>query len=171
MEFLIPGLILVALMVYASTRIKRVAAEAFEPETVENDDFSLEKPEGFLVVLNGDPALAFEAYSRDFGIDRASEYRAARAEIRIYENRDLKYAAAAIRETIKIDSDISEVIDGKKYRVLEGMSEEKGIAFREMFKLAERDGKVIEMKLRVLAETDSEVSGKAEAMFASFALR
>ena len=32
MELLIPGLILVALMVYASTKIKKAAAAAFEPE-------------------------------------------------------------------------------------------------------------------------------------------
>jgi hypothetical protein len=35
MEILIPGLILVALMVYVSTRIKRAAARAFEPENVD----------------------------------------------------------------------------------------------------------------------------------------
>jgi hypothetical protein len=171
MEFLIPGLLLVALMIYASTRIKQVAAEAFEPEAVETEEFTVEKPDGFLIVLNGDPALAFEAYSRDFGIGRASEFRAARFEIRIYKNRNLKYAAAAIRETVSIDSDISEVIDAKKYRILEGVSEENGIAFREMFKLAEKDGRVMEMKLRMLADAENELSEKAEAMFASFTIK
>ena len=82
MELLIPGLILVAFMVYASTRIKRVAAEAFEPETVETDDFTLDKPEGFLNVINRDPSLAFYAYSKDMGVGEAAEFRAGRAEIR-----------------------------------------------------------------------------------------
>ena len=69
MELLIPGLLLVALMVYASTRIKRTAAEAFEPETIETDVFVLEKPEEFLNVINHDLALELQAYSREFGVE------------------------------------------------------------------------------------------------------
>ena len=74
MEILIVGLILVGFMVYASTRIKRTAAEAFDAETVESDDFTIEKPAGFLHVLNGDAALSFEAYStlRETGIGKRS---------------------------------------------------------------------------------------------------
>src|SRR5687767_8261126 len=53
MELLIPGLILVALMVYASTRIKRTAAAAFDRETVDTEDFIIQKPEGFLHNLHG----------------------------------------------------------------------------------------------------------------------
>src|SRR4051794_7750972 len=66
MEILIIGLILVALMVYASTRIKRTAAAAFERETIETDTYVIQKPEGYLHKLNGDPQFLFEAYSREF---------------------------------------------------------------------------------------------------------
>ena len=59
MEILIPGLILVALMVYVSTKIKKNAVDAFGEETITTDDFVLIKPEGFLHNLNGDPALLF----------------------------------------------------------------------------------------------------------------
>ena len=48
MEILIIGSLIVALMVYASTKIKRSAAQAFEEETIETDEFYLVKPEGFL---------------------------------------------------------------------------------------------------------------------------
>jgi hypothetical protein len=66
MELLIPGLILVALMVWASTKIKKRAAEAFEPERIETGQFSLSKPEGFLHVIGSEQHL-FEAYSKEFG--------------------------------------------------------------------------------------------------------
>ena len=85
MELLIPGLILVGLMVYASTRIKRSAARAFEAETVETAEFTLYKPDGFLSVLNGDPAYIFEAYSKDFGTGDDNNVRAARARIRLLD--------------------------------------------------------------------------------------
>jgi hypothetical protein len=67
MELLIPGLILVALMVWASTRIKRNAAAAFDVEMVETDEFTIRKPEGFLHVLNDTSGLEFRSYSKDFG--------------------------------------------------------------------------------------------------------
>jgi hypothetical protein len=57
MEILIAGVILVAFMAYASTRIKRSAAKAFEAETVETDQFVIQKPDGFLNVIKRRPAI------------------------------------------------------------------------------------------------------------------
>ena len=88
MELAIPGLIIVALMVYASTKIKRMSAEAFAAEVVEGDKFVIEKPQGFLHVLNGDPQLAFEAYSKEFGKEHAEKIRQARFELRIDQPSD-----------------------------------------------------------------------------------
>ena len=73
MEILIMGGIIVALMVYASTRIKRSAAAAFEEETIETDDFSLVKPEGFLNPVENEDFLAFYAFSKDFGEEGKAE--------------------------------------------------------------------------------------------------
>ncbi|MEP7076957.1 MAG: hypothetical protein ABI878_14215 [Acidobacteriota bacterium] len=84
MELLILGVILVALMAYASTRIKKNAAKAFEQELVETDDFSLLKPEGFLNKINGvDPGYVFQAYSKEFGKDEAENTRQATIDITI----------------------------------------------------------------------------------------
>jgi hypothetical protein len=82
MEILIPGLILVALMVYVSTKIKKNAVDAFAEETITTDDFILVKPDGFLHNLNGDPALLFEAYSKDFGTGDDQDVRQATIEMR-----------------------------------------------------------------------------------------
>jgi len=83
MEILIGGIILVALMVYASTRIKRNAAQAFDQETVVTEDFSIVKPEGFLHLINGDEAFAFQAYSKEFGKGEAEDVRQATIDMRI----------------------------------------------------------------------------------------
>src|SRR5438067_6433543 len=116
MELLIPGLILVGLMVYASTRIKRSAARAFEAETVETAEFTLYKPDGFLSVLNGDPAYAFEAYSKDFGTGDDKNVRAARATIRVLDGIDLNKAVANVKNSVKPVSELSEVIGDAKCR-------------------------------------------------------
>ncbi|MBP6001909.1 MAG: hypothetical protein KA746_00610 [Pyrinomonadaceae bacterium] len=171
MELLIPGLILVALMVYASTRIKRVAAEAFEAETIETAEFSIEKPEGFLNVIRPHDGLALEAYSKDFGSADAADFKAARAEIRIYRNRSLKYAAGAIREAAKVTSETTEVIDGRKYVVFEAEMVERGIGFREIYKLAESGGNVVELKFIVLETLPEAISAGVDAMLSSFTVK
>ncbi len=83
MEIFIFGVILVALMVYVSTKIKKVAAAAFERETIEAEDFTLSKPKGFIHPLNENSAFAFEAYTKDFGTDEAKDFRQARAKLRV----------------------------------------------------------------------------------------
>src|SRR5437867_2652270 len=96
MELLIPGLILVALMVYASTRIKRSAARAFEAEQIAGDGFTLVKPDGFLHRINDDSEYAFEAYSKEFGSGAADDVRAATA-VALVRNTNVDDAATAER--------------------------------------------------------------------------
>ena len=66
MELLIPGLILVALMVYASTRIKKKAAAALDRERITTETFTIVKPEGFINIALPDAGLLFQAYSKEF---------------------------------------------------------------------------------------------------------
>jgi hypothetical protein len=147
MELLIPGLILVALMVYASTRIKRSAAEAFEPETVETDDFVIQKPEGFLHNLNAGRDVLFEAYSKDF----SKESPALRLGQAIVTR-----PAGAIDQVVdelrreNFVEDGSEVLGERQYRHFS--KEDDGEAERHV-KLCEREGTVF--KLEVFAARDA----------------
>ena len=63
MEILIIGVIVVALMAYASTKIKKSAREAFEVEVFENEGFTITKPEGFIIPYNKN----ISAYSDETG--------------------------------------------------------------------------------------------------------
>ena len=96
MELLIPGLILVALMVWASTKIKNKAAAAFEPETIETDEFVMRKPDGFLHVVNDDSGLAFRAYSKEYGKNELNGDRQATIELTIHRNSDLNNVSSSI---------------------------------------------------------------------------
>ena len=172
MELLIPGLILVALMVYASTRIKKTAAAAFEPETIETDDFIIQKPEGFLNVIGGDPQYAFEAYSKDFGGAPSEDVRQATAKLRIYDGMTVDEAVAKLQGAEnEIVSDIAEVIGEQKYRVIEYISIEKNVKFRILFKIAENKGQVYELKIAALNNANEEFMRKIEPMLDSFEIR
>lgn len=169
MELLIPGLILVALMVYASTRLKKYTAAAFEAETIETDSFSIDKPAGFLHVLNGDPKYAFEAYSRDFGASGAENMRRATVTIRIDAGRSIKQITAdrIKREETKV-SDSTEVVEGLKYRVIELTRGEKGVDRRVFHKMTESNGKVYDLKITALYDTTDEFMRGIETLLSSF---
>lgn len=171
MELLIPGLILVALMVYASTRIKRSAAAAFEPETIETDEFVIQKPDGFLNVIGGDPQYAFEAYSKEFGgLDQ--NIRLATARLTVRSARSLDDGVSAIRESGgEIVADVGEVIGERHYRVVESKLVDNGIEFRVFNKLAEKGGNLYDLELKVFAEAPEVFLNKAEAMLTSFELK
>lgn len=162
MELLIPGLILVALMIYASTRIKRSAARAFEAETIETDEFIIQKPEGFLNVIGGDPKFAFEAYSKDFGGYGAENIRLATANVVVKKDTSVEAVKA---EMVDLGG---KIIDD---HLVEQHMNENGVDFCVLSKLAERNGNVFIFTIRSIAETTPEFMRNIEAMFDSFELK
>ena len=172
MELLIPGLILVALMVYASTRIKKTAALAFEAETIETDEFIIQKPDGFLTVLNGDPQYSFESYSKEYGATGAENFRKGIANLRIYDGSSVSEVAANLTGLDdEVVSDVSEVIGGHRYRVIEIKRIVGGVEFRYFSKFAEQNGRVYEFQITAIAETTDEFMQNIEAMLNSFEIK
>jgi len=160
MELLIPGLILVGLMIYASTRIKRSAAQAFLEETIETPDFTLKKPDGLLQVLNGDPELSFEAYSKEFGTIGRKEVRIVTATIRALEEQPQSEGNAL--------SEFNEVIGDQYYRVTESKEVDDGGEFRVIRKAADRGREIIVLEVKALEPVSEEQSRKLDAMVQSF---
>jgi len=148
MEILILGIILVALMAYVSTRIKKSAARAFEREIIETGDFRIVKPEGFLNPISENSEYAFEAYSKDFGEDDAADYRQARAIIKIYKNPE--------------PGENSET---------ESEKTEKGVTLQTFHKILKNDDKVYELEISVLKEYREQYFDKINEMLNSFSLK
>lgn len=172
LAILIPGLILVALMVYASTRIKKAAAAAFDPETVESDDFVIQKPEGFLNKLNRDEQFAFEAYSKELGVGEAADFRQAIVTLTISYQGTVDEAIAEIKaDDVNITEDLTEVIGSRRYRVIDAERIVKGILFHVTYKLAEKDGKIYKLEAVRLAEISDEFMRKLDLMVGSFELK
>lgn len=170
MELLIPGLILVALMVYASTRIKRTAAAAWESETIDTEEFTIEKPAGFLHVLNGDPKFIFEAYSREFGVETAANLRAARAELTAKSGTSRRDEVRAIKKTGKLIDETYETVDGREQAAL--IIDEPGdtLKYRSRYHIAEANGKTYIYLVRSMTAVE-EATQNADQIFAGFSLK
>jgi hypothetical protein len=153
MELLIPGLILVALMVWASTRIKRNAAAAFDAETVETGEFAIAKPEGFLHVLNDDSGLAFRAYSKEFGKSGDQDIRQATIEIEVHKTDDLDTLREKIKNEAESIGSLEAYIDGGERAV--SVAAKKivdGSEYENFCKLVTRGEHVWECRYSVLSE-------------------
>lgn len=171
MELLIPGLILVALMVYASTRIKKTAAAAFDAESIDNETFSLEKPDGFLTVLNGNPELLFESYSRVFGDEPAENIRQARIEVRRLAASTPEKAAKGVGSEAKVNSKTTEVVNERKYTLVEAERIEKGIGYVDLYKMTADGGDVVQLKITALEQTSEEIANKIQSLSSSFTVK
>ena len=160
--------ILVALMIYASTRMKKTAAQAYEPETIETDDFIIEKPAGFLTVIGGDPRYAFESYSRDFGGEAAPDFRKATAKITIFNT---VQEASKDRGDDQILSDTSEKIGGRSYRVTEARRDVGDVGFKIFRKSSNKDGRIVRLEIVVIDEPTDEFLRNIETMLLSFEVK
>ena len=146
MELLIPGLVLVALMVYASTRLKKATARALEAEDVETDEFSITKPAGFINVVSPDDGLLFRAYTKEFA-DDAPNFPKAEATVTVRDNTDVSTVLSELQQaggvvSAKADSEsagspyivrIDRDADGSKIRRSVKLSQSGGRVFSLIF--------------------------------------
>jgi hypothetical protein len=168
MELLIPGLALVALMIYASTRIKRSAARAFESEEINGDGFTLTKPDGFLHRIDDKSEYAFEAYSKDFGSGNADSIRAATAVV-LVSNHSVKDAAKAERSRLTNPDSTDPFELGEAHCILlTGEIVKNGHTFDVSAKIMEKHGRSLTLRIEVLKELAADFSRKIDEMIVSF---
>ena len=168
MEILIPGLALVALMVYVSTRIKRSAAKAFDEEVVETDDFTITKPEGFLIPIEASD-LAFAAYTKEFGKGDSGSVRQVSAELRIHGGSTLE----AVRDAIVAEASkvVSEQHLAGGAMILETELTENGILLETERRLVEKEAKVFELSVTALSETKESQQRNIDTLLSSFEVK
>jgi hypothetical protein len=172
MELLIPGLILVALMIWASTRIKRNAAAAFDAETVETADFVINKPDGFLHVLNDDSGLAFRAYSKEFGKVGNRDVRQATIEIELHQTVRLDAATKRIKSESESIGSIEAYIDGgERAASVASRRIGDGGEYETLSKLVTRGQGVWECRYSVLSEHLPDHLSRMESVLGSLRVK
>ncbi len=178
MEILIVGVIIVALMAYASTKIKKSAAQAFEREKIETENFTITKPAGFINPLNDEnSAFAFEAYTKDLGTNEARNLRRARATLRVVSGLDFQTVCRDTKNSAgKIISKefVEDAPDGRKIFLLESEKiEPEDVKIFSSWKIVEsrERRKIYELQIAVLEDYLDEYTGAAEEMIESFAVK
>jgi len=168
MELLIPGLLLVAFMVWASTRIKKNAAAAFDAETIETDEFVIQKPEGFLHNLNGDPKFIFEAYSKEYS-KANDKLRVGTATITKIAGKKMDEVANGILQDANAADDETQMIGDYRYRIITSNKKENDVETEVSYKLVEKNGSIY--KLEITALDDAANGQWVETFFDSFRIK
>ena len=170
MEILIIGGIIVALMIYTSTRIKRNAAAAFAEEAVETDDFSLLKPEGFLAPVETQDFLAFYAYSKDYGDEgKAEKLRQGLIKLKVLAGRSLAEIAKDLKA--KFDKTLREEKAGADTILLTGSRSVDEVETLYYHKLVAQGEKVFDLEMAVLGEYRETYEERAEKLLGSFRVK
>ena len=171
MEILIVGVAVVALMVFVSTKIKKSAAAAYQPETIETEEFKIYKPEGFIHPLNDDSGLAFVANSKEWGKNEASKFRQAKAVVRVISNSDFKIVCENAKKSsgkVKSKQFVKSAPVGQKIFLLEGETTEADVKIITFWEIIESGKKIYELKIAVLETYAEDFAERINAMTASF---
>lgn len=175
MEILIVGVILVALMAFVSTKIKKSAAQAFERETIENEDFKIVKPEGFLSPINEDSEFAFEAYSKDTGKNDAGNFRQAQATLRVFADAKFEAVCADARKTAGkiLTEKVLENVENQKVCLIESEETKNGVRIFTFRKIVEniRKRKIYELQISLIENYKDEFQARVREMLESFAVK
>ena len=175
MEILIIGIIFVTLMAYVSTRIKKSAATAYEPEIIETDEFFLVKPEGFISPIGGKSAFAFEAYSKDFGESDATEklYRA-EASLKISDDENFAGYCQSARQNfdeVLAEETVIRSPDGQKIFLLKAETKQTDAPAISYRKIIGGERRIYDLQVTVLSESFSTFGERIEQMLETFRVK
>ncbi len=176
MEILIIGGVLVVIMVIVSTQIKKSAAQAFESEIIETEDFRLVKPAGFVHPLREVSDYAFEAYSKEFG--EKNERNIWRAQVYITVSEGLNFNAVC-KNVKKEDGEIlsekilKDTADGEKVCLIEKEMSKDDTEFSEFRRIVEsrKQQKTCDLKILVLKSFRADYIGRVDEFMSSFQLK
>jgi|GEM_PF-903233 len=173
---IIGGIVLVVIMVITSTQIKKNAALAFEQETVEKEDFYLEKPEGFLYPLNSDSGFPFEAYSKTFGDKGTRNIWRARIRLKTSEGLNLHKLVNEIKsgdEMFISEKKFDDVPEGQKGVIIRTEKTEDEADYKILRKILQNKNTKItyELKTTILEPYGEEFTDKACEMMRSFVVK
>lgn len=169
MEILIIGVIIVALMAYVSTRIKKSAASAYEPENIDTAGFTVFKPEGFLNPVDAREGLAFYAYSKDYGIENTAKFRQSEIKVRVYDEDTARAVLKSIKNTAS--RVLAEKNDGKSEFYITTETSEDKATFEKDYKIVLQNGKTYELEVKSLQESKDDYAQRIAQIIESFAVK
>lgn len=174
--YIIVIILFIAGLLYISSRIRKAAGEAFEPETIENEKFYIFKPEGYLHPINGDSTFPFEAYSRELGERNAGRLK--KSLVKLEEFPGLKFKDVRAKARKNADEVFSDVLledapEGQKVCQIEAGKTEDEITRLIFHKIVESRSqqKTFDLQISILEAHADEYIKRISDMINSFTVK
>ncbi|CAN5747675.1 hypothetical protein BH20ACI4_BH20ACI4_34280 [soil metagenome] len=166
----------IALLLFVSTKIRNAANQAYEPERIEREKFSINKPEGYLNPVEWTESVPFEAYTRELG--ERSMGRLRKSLVKLTASDGLNFDN--LRKEIKTNAPefVSTVFDenapdGQRVCLIETKNTEKEITTVFLNKIVEsrKQKKTYNLEISVLEDYRDEYENKIAELINSFTLK
>lgn len=173
--FVIIGLFITVLL-FVSSRIRRAANTAFEPETVETAEFKINKPEGYLNPVKSDVKNPFEAYSKEYGEQGAGRFRKSLVKMSVEQGLAFKNACLNAKENsgdVYSETILDKAPQGQRICLIEGEKTEDDINRLVFHKIVEsrNQNKTYDLEVMILKANEDEFIGKASELINSFTVK
>lgn len=166
----------IALLLFISSKIRNAANQAYEPERIERETFSINKPEGYLNPVEYTERIPFEAYTRELGERSMGRLRKSLAKMTVSDG--LKFDN--LRKEIKKEAQefVSTIFDenapeGERICLIETKKTDNEITTVFLNKIVEsrRQKKTYNLEISVLEDYRDEYEEKMGEMLNSFLLK
>lgn len=166
----------IAVLLFISSRIRRAASAAFEPETIETAEFKINKPAGFLHPLNNGSEFPFEAYSRELGEKGAGRLRKSMVKMSAADGLNYKKICQKARENadnVYAETIPDNVPNNQKICLIEGEKIEDDIKRLVFHKIVEskNQNKTYDLEVTILEANEDEYIGRASEFINSFTVK
>lgn len=168
--------IFIAILLFISSKIRKAANEAYEPEQIERENFSIYKPEGYLNPVEFTEKMPFEAYTRELGERSAGRLRKSLAKLTVTDGLNFDN----LRKEIKKNAEefVSTVFDenapeGQRTCLIETKKTENEITTVYVNKIVEsrRQKKTYNLEVSILEDHRDEFDERIGEMLESFTLK
>ncbi len=171
--------VFIAVLLLISTRVRKSASAAFEPETINKNDFIIFKPEGYLTPIDEATDYPFEAFTREVGERNAGRMRKSMAKLEIYDGLQFEEIREKTRE--KFSEVVSEIIydgvpKGQQICLIESRepeNDEDAVGKLYFHKIIESKpkGKTYDLEVMVLEAHAEDFGDRKDRLIESFNLK
>lgn len=166
----------IAFLLFISSKIRKAADAAYQPEKIERENFQIFKPEGYLTPVEWTKSIPFEAYTRELGERSAGRLRKSLVKLTVSEGLNFEN----LRKDLKANTPefISTVFDenapaGQRICLIETKKEENEIKTVFLNKIVESrpDKKTYNLEISILEDYRGEYEDKLAELINSFTLK
>lgn len=164
----------IALLLFISSKIRKAASAAYEPEQIERENFRIYKPEGYLNPVEYTEKTPFEAYTREVGERAAGRLKKSLVKLTVSDGLNFDNLRREIKKDAQefVSTEFDEhAPEGQRICVIETKKENddevKTVILNKIVE-SRRQKKTYNLEISILEQAEDEYEDRINRMLNSF---